>query len=190
MTRAYFKTVAAIARVRIHVGRRRVEANATRMRPRRGTTIIEFVVACSLLSALILLVVPSAIRIGRVQRTMRHERIAMDEVTNQLDRLTRLSVDQIKQEITSVAPSKFAEDGLPNPRLTGTLRESEDGYRVALEIAWDGLGERPMSLTAATWVFPTSTMVSLEPNALTLGFSITAKEHTTSVPALEKVRAP
>ena len=65
--------------------------------PRRGTTITELVVACTLLSSLMLFVVPSAIRNGRMQQMIRHDRIAMDEVTNQLDRLAQLPWSQIKQ---------------------------------------------------------------------------------------------
>lgn len=125
--------------------------------PRRGTSIIEFVVACSLLGSLMLFVVPSAIRIGRLQRVIRQERIAMDEVTNQLDRLAQLPLSQIKQELDSLAPSEFAEGGLPNPNLSGTLRDSEEGYRLALEISWDSPGRSVAPLTMATWVYPAST---------------------------------
>jgi hypothetical protein len=129
--------------------------------PRRGATIIEFVVACSLLGSLMLLVVPSAIRIGRVQRMIRHDRIAMDEATNQLDRLAQLSFSQVKQEIDTLTPSEFATAGLPNPRLSGTLQESEAGYRLALEIAWDSPGRSVAPLTMATWLFPASRTESL-----------------------------
>jgi hypothetical protein len=129
---------------------------------RRGTTIIEFVGACSLLGSFMLFVVPSAIRIGRVQQMIRHDRIAMDEVTNQLDRLAQLPLSQFKREIAELTPSEFAATGLPNPRLTGTLQESEEGYRLALEISWDSPGRSVAPLSMATWLFPTSTTESLE----------------------------
>ena len=129
--------------------------------PRRGTTIIEFVVACSLLGTLMLFVVPSAIRIGRLQRVIRHDRIAMDEVTNQLDRLAQLPPSQIEKEVATLTPSEFAAAGLPNPTLTGTLQESEDGYRLALAISWNSPGRSVAPLTMATWIYPTSTTESL-----------------------------
>lgn len=125
-------------------------------RQRRGTSLIEFVVACSLLGSLMLFVVPSAIRIGQLQRVVRQDRIAMDEVTNQLDRLAQLPLSQIKQEMARLAPSEFAEAGLPNPTLNGTLRDSEEGYRLALEISWDSPGRSVAPLTMATWVYPAS----------------------------------
>jgi len=124
--------------------------------PRRGTTITEFVVACTLLGSLTALVVPSAVRIRRLQQTIRHDRIAMDEVTNQLDRLTQLPLDQLRQEVDGLTPSEFAVSGLPNPKLTGTLQDSEDGYRLSLEISWDSPGRRVAPLVMATWVYPTS----------------------------------
>ncbi len=133
----------------------------TSSHPRRGTTIIEFVVACSLLGSLMLFVVPSAIRIGRLQRVIRHDRIAMDEVTNQLDRLAQLPPSQINQEIARLTPSEFAAAGLPNPKLSGTLHDSEDGYRLALAISWDSPGRSVAPLTMATWLYPTSTTESI-----------------------------
>ena len=129
---------------------------------RRGATIIEFVVACSLLGSLMLLVIPSAIRIGRMQRMIRHDRIAMDEVTNQLDRLTQLPFSQIEQEIATLTPSEFARAGLPNPRLTGTFRQSAEGYRLSLQISWDSQGRSVAPLSMATWRFPVPTTESLE----------------------------
>ena len=101
-------------------------------------------------------VVPSAVRLGRLQQSIRHDRIAMDEMTNQLDRLTQLPLDQLRQEVERLTPSEFAASGLPNPRLSGTLRDSEDGYRLAVDISWDSPGRRAAPLTMATWVYPTS----------------------------------
>ncbi len=129
--------------------------------PRRGTTIIEVIVACSLLGSLMLFIVPSAIRNGRLQRVIRQDRIAMDEVTNQLDRLARLPWNQIKPEVARLTPSEFALAGLPNPILSGTLRDSEEGYRLALEISWNSTGRNVAPLTMATWIYPLSTTKSL-----------------------------
>ena len=124
---------------------------------RRGTTITEFVVACTLLSSLMLLLVPSAIRIGRVQQTLRQERIAMDEVTNQLERLTLYPLDQLPQKVDQLTPSELAASRLPDAELRGALERSEDGYRLALEISWNSPGRREAPLKVATWIYPAST---------------------------------
>ncbi len=129
--------------------------------PRRGTTIIEVIVACTLLGSLMLFIVPSAIRNGRLQRMIRQDRIAMDEVTNQLDRLALLPLNQIKQEVARLTPSEFAVAGLPHPTLSGTLQDAEEGYRLALEISWNSPGRSVAPLTMATWIYPTSTTESL-----------------------------
>ncbi len=127
----------------------------------RGVSIIEFVVACSLLGSLILFVVPSAIRIGQLQRDIRQDRIAMDEITNHLDRLAQLPPKQIQEELDRLAPSVFAKAGLPNPNLSGTLSNSEEGYRLALVISWESTGRDAAPLTMATWVFPASSTESI-----------------------------
>jgi hypothetical protein len=129
----------------------------TNSRLRRGTTIAEFVVACTLLVSLMLIVVPSAFRIGRLQQAIRQDRIAMDEVTNQLERLTQLPLDQLKQELDTLTPSEFAASRLPGPELSGTLQDSDAGYRLAVELSWNRLEEREASLTMATWIYPAST---------------------------------
>jgi hypothetical protein len=129
---------------------------------RRGTTIAEFVVACALLGSSMLFVVPSAVRIGRLQRAIRHDRIAMDEITNQMDRLTQLSVGQLKQELGILTPSEFGMSGLPNPKMSGTLQESEDGYRLVLEISWNSPGRLVAPLAMTTWIYPANTETSGE----------------------------
>jgi len=121
---------------------------------RRGTTMIELIVACSLLATLILVVVPSVIRIGQVQRTMRHDRIALDEMSNQLERLTELPFSQINQEIPKLTASEFATNGLPNPQLSGEIEESELGYQIVLQMSWDSPGRIAVPLRMATWIFP------------------------------------
>lgn len=132
---------------------------------RRGATITEFIVACSLLGSLMLLVVPSAVRLGRLQHTIRHDRIAMDEITNQLDRLTQLPLNELKQELDSLTPSEFATSGLPDPNLSGTLQSLGDGYRLALEISWNRPGRQAKPLTMATWIYPASTEPQEEPGS-------------------------
>lgn len=133
---------------------------------RRGTTIIEFVVACSLLGSLILFVVPAVVRIGRVQQTIRHDRIAMDEITNRMEHLVQLPLAQIEQEIEALTPSDFAFTGLPNPELTGELQESEEGYRLALEISWDSPGRHVAPVAMATWLYADSATESPEKEAM------------------------
>lgn len=130
--------------------------------PRRGTTITEFVVACTLLGSLMLFVGPSVVRIGRLQQAIRQDRIAMDELTNHLDRLTQLPLNELKQEVDTISPSEFAMSRLPDPKLSGTLQVSEEGYRLALEISWDRPGRSVAPLAIATWIYPAAEDQSIE----------------------------
>ena len=65
--------------------------------------------------------------------------------------------DELRQELDSLAPSEFAMSGLPNPKLSGTLQNSQEGYRLALDISWNRPGRRESPLTMATWIYPAST---------------------------------
>ena len=135
------------------------------IRSRRGATITEFVVACSLLGSMMLVIVPAAIRIGRVQQAIRQDRIALDEIMNRMDRLTQLSLHQLNHEIDRLTPSEFAMSGLPDPKLSGSLQNSEEGYRLALDISWNRPGRRESPLTMATWIYPASIPQSLGEDA-------------------------
>ena len=121
---------------------------------RRGATLIELMVSCSMLTALMAFAVPSAIRIGRVQQSMRHDRIAMDELSNQMDRLSRLPVDEIEQQIDSLAPSAPTAANLPDARLVGSLNAADGGYRLVLDITWRRIGASNVPQSLAGWVYP------------------------------------
>ncbi len=93
---------------------------------RRGTTITELVVACGLLSSLMLLVVPSAIRIGRVQQATGDAAAAEASYQEALEVfLVRLGEDHptVARTRTSLASLKY---GL------GAYAEAEILARAAL----------------------------------------------------------
>jgi hypothetical protein len=122
-------------------------------RLRRGSTATEFVVAFALLSTLIAVALPTVVRNGRMQEVLRHDRIGMDELTNQLDRLTQLPLDMLRTELEDLRPSEFANSALPRPKLSGTLGDSEDGQRLSLGISWDDPGRNANPLMITTWIY-------------------------------------
>ena len=124
------------------------------MRKRQhGVTITELIVACTLLSSLMAVVVPSFIRIGQLNRSMRHHRVAMDELSNQLDNLQRLSLGAVESTIDDLTPSKFARQSLSDLQLAGQLSPSELGHRISLTAEWGTVGGQHRSLRLCTWVF-------------------------------------
>ena len=121
---------------------------------RRGTSLTELIVACTLLGSMMLLVAPIAVRVGRCRQDQRHARVAMDELSNQLDRLTQLPADTLKQAITELQPSDFARNHLREAELQAELRPSENGQQLTLSLAWNRLGSRRAKpATLSTWVY-------------------------------------
>ena len=121
---------------------------------RSGTTLTELVVACTLLGSFVAVVVPATVRVGRLQQSLRQERIALDELTNQLDRISLLPIDQISDELETLKASEPTASSLLTPKLSGEMDESQDGYRIVLNITWDGSGRRDAPLAMSTIVYP------------------------------------
>ena len=120
---------------------------------RRGVAFAEVIVAAVLLISGISLVGQMTVANGRLLQQSRHERLALDELTNQLERLTALQGETLQSAIDTLSPSPAAMAALPKPTLTAELVEDDDGNRLTLRIQWD----RPQSSTpiALTGWLPT-----------------------------------
>jgi hypothetical protein len=130
---------------------------APRTTPRRlpwGTSVIEALVALTLLSTALTLSVQIIVRHGRLLVAARQYRLAFDELTNQLDRLTAMPADEVPSELQRLTPSPFAASRLPGAVLSGQLAPADLGHRITLRIVWDEpqRSAAPVSLTA--WVVP------------------------------------
>jgi hypothetical protein len=98
------------------------------------------------------LVATTTFRIGRVWKDIRHQHLALGELSNQLERLTGLSVDAAKDQIVSIEPSEAVQRSLDSAKLDGEItHDALIGHRVTLQINWDrhhgGTG-KPLELTA------------------------------------------
>lgn len=117
--------------------------------PRRGTTLLECIVAASILSVAIGTVTMAVFRIGRIWTDTGHYRIALQEVSNHLESLTQLPPDQVQTAIESLAVSPAVAHSLVDATLSGDLVKDEFGDRVKLELSWgDGRTTRPVRMTA------------------------------------------
>lgn len=104
---------------------------------RRGVTFAELIVASALLIGGMSLVGRLTVSNGRLLQQSRQDRLAMDEITNQLEWLTTLPSDEVAAAIKDLAPSKHAVSALSNPTLNGELFEDDEGKRVTLSIQWE-----------------------------------------------------
>ena len=129
--------------------------SATRRLGRRtGFTLTEALVACTLVGSIGLLLLPIAGRTARVQQQLAHERLALDELSNQLERLSELSLAELQAEALELHVSEETAQSLPDAELKALLSNSQGGWRLSLQLRWDEPGRRDNPLTITTWIFP------------------------------------
>lgn len=123
-------------------------------RSRRGISSVEVIVAFTLLSVMLSVSTSLLVKHGRMLQAQRQYRTALDELSNQLERLTALPPDELEQAVDQLSPSAFAEQQLPGVQLEGELQQADLGRRVILRIWWDEpqRSEAPVSLAA--WILP------------------------------------
>ena len=71
---------------------------------RKGFTYAEVLVSATILTTIMSLVTVSSFRISRVWKDVRQQKIALNELSNHLDRLTALPVDDACLLYTSPSP--------------------------------------------------------------------------------------
>lgn len=123
-------------------------------RARRGTSALEVLVAFTLLSTVLALSTPLVVAHGRLLKAQRDYRLALDELSNQLERLTTLPEPDLSKALDELVPSPLAASRLPGATLRGQLADAELGKRVTLEIWWDEPNRQTVPLRLAAWVLP------------------------------------
>lgn len=132
---------------------------APRVRPfRSGTTMIEVMVAFTLLTTALSVSLPLVVRHGRLLASHREYRLALDEVSNQLDRLTALPQAELSKAMEQLSVSRFTAGSLPDAELQGELEPADIGRRITLRLSWGGPQRQTLSLAA--WVFPATPQAS------------------------------
>ena len=119
---------------------------------RRGTTSLEVIVAFTLLSGVMAFAVPLVVAHGRLLKAQRNYRIALDELSNQLDRAGTLPAVELPAAIENLSPSAHAAQRLPGARLRGELAESQFGRRLTLEITWDEPNRHTAPIRLTGWI--------------------------------------
>jgi Tfp pilus assembly protein PilV len=118
-----------------------------------GTTMIELLVAFSLLIAVLSAALPLVVRHGRLLSSARQYRLALDEVSTQLDRLTALPLDVVQEEIDALAVSEFTNDRLAGAKLSGEVQPTEWGQRLTLSLVWREPQRAAAPVQLAGWIF-------------------------------------
>ncbi len=119
---------------------------------RRGTTTIELLVSFTLLTTMLGAALPLVVRHGRILNSARQYRMALDELSNQSERIASLSHDAAIKTLDELQPSPFAAEHLPGATLTADLASSERAERVTLSLSWDEPGRQTAPVSLVAWL--------------------------------------
>ena len=99
-------------------------------------TVIELVVSAMLLVTVMTFMTTLCFRVNLVWKDIGHHRVAVGELSNQLEELQRMTPEDVEDELTNLQPSELCQLTLRDPKLTGRLVKDELGNRIDLEINW------------------------------------------------------
>ena len=123
---------------------------------RRGFTTLEVIAAAGLVSAGLAAIVPLFVRQARLVAETRRERIALEELANQAERLAAVPPEALDAHLAGLAVSPAVAELVPAARLVAVRGDSQLGTRVALMLSWDAAGRRERPLTLVTLLPPGS----------------------------------
>lgn len=119
--------------------------------PRAGFTLIELTVAATLVIAGLTVLGGMTVATGRMWQQTRQERVASEELSNQLERLIALTPAERGAAISDLRPSAFATQTLVDVTLVAKPVSDAEGERIELAIDWDrGTPGKPLSLVG--WI--------------------------------------
>lgn len=126
-----------------------------RSRPVRGFTMLEVIASAAVTALALAAVVPLFARQVRLVAETRRERIAVEELANQAERLAALPAGDVDRGLAAVEVSPEVRGLLPGARLEARRSgPSPLGERIVLALAWDAVGRRERPLTLVTWIPP------------------------------------
>jgi len=125
--------------------------------------MLEILVALTLLGGVLTAATPLVVRHGRLLASYREYQLALEELSNQLDRLTALPAAELPQAVEHLTPSTFAAERLPGVELKAELEPAEFGQRLTLRLTWDEPQRRAAPVCLTTWIVPASTQGGVSP---------------------------
>ena len=126
-----------------------------RRRPaRRGTSALEVLVSFILLGGVLAMSTPLVVAHGRLLKAQRNYRLALDELSNQLDLMSALPPAELPAAVGQLTPSPLTASRLPGASLRGKLADAEGGQRVTIEIWWDEPNRQAAPLRLTAWITP------------------------------------
>ena len=73
---------------------------------------------------------------GMIWKDVSQRRVAVQELSSQLEELTLMDEDSAKERIEELKLSKICKERLPKAKLSGVLSEDNLGVRIQLSLNW------------------------------------------------------
>ena len=115
----------------------RIPKTATVRINRGGILTTALLVAAVTLLSVMTFFTTCTFQIRLVWKDIRNQRIAMEELNNQLESITLLHEMEASKTLETLVPSTICKKSLQNPKLTGSLKKDLLGSRVTLQLDWD-----------------------------------------------------
>jgi hypothetical protein len=127
--------------------------NANRSSRRRlAVSTLEVLVSLTLLMSMLSVSLPLIVRHGRLLTAQQHYRLALDELSNQLDRLTGTPAKDVPQVLKQLSVSPFTAARLVGAKLNAELKPAEIGQSFTVRLTWKEAQEQSATMTG--WVLP------------------------------------
>lgn len=127
------------------------------VRHRRGFTLTELVVASLLLISMMAIVAPLTVRSARLWRDTRHQQLALDELSNQIEFLSALDDAERERELESLQASEEFRQAIPSAVLSGETQSDPDGSRLVMTLKWQRSPGQNRSVSLVGWLEPSIT---------------------------------
>jgi len=120
---------------------------------RSAVTLTELVVAAAITISAMSMITTLAVRSVRLQQDTRHQQLVIDDLSNELEKLTGLPAGEREAAIAELAPSDYLRSALPSVAITAETIRDGDGERLMLSLNWDRPGN-PQPVTLVGWLHP------------------------------------
>ncbi|MCS7468851.1 hypothetical protein NZK35_19540 [Stieleria sp. ICT_E10.1] len=130
---------------------------------RNGLVLLETLIAAGVTLVMLSVAVPMVIRSARIWKQTRHQQVAADELSGQLDRLIAMPAESRRQAMEQLTVSPAIAEVLHDATIDATLVNDDDGKRIEMSLQWTRAGD-PLPVTLVAWIDPLPTTSSESPS--------------------------
>jgi hypothetical protein len=119
-----------------------------------GTTTLEVLMAFTLLSSVLAFSGPMIVRHNRLLRAQRDYRLALDELSNQIDRVLATPTDKQAAAVDALTVSETTAERLPGAEIRGQIAATDEGSRLTVELTWNEPNRQAAPVRLTAWLSP------------------------------------